>query len=386
MMPTRERAITAEVRPSHGSGRLHGLDLLRVLASCFVVFGHILSWFSVRRESSWLDQGVATFIVGPLHLNSNLSFAGVGLFFLVSGVVVTHATDRERSGQFLFRRLARLAPLLWAVTLIAWFLINRGLQVSSEAATPLGVGDLLRGMVLAHHLTYPSTAIVGVTWTLLHQTAFYILVALCIPILRRRAWLAPAVAAVVCFAALLISASSRTSRTGETASWLLHTLGQFATYIPLLCIGQVISLVHRGKISGLAGFAIGTAHYLLFAWSDRMGGYTFQGGAMPRTALLLILLVLLTLKISGPISRSAWVGGWARRTYAIYLVHLGCVFVVMDGLVPLVGHELAMGATILTVAVVAEALHRVIERPVDAWLRHRRNAKRGTVRSRQPTR
>lgn len=380
MMPTRDPAPTT-LRPSPDAGRLHGLDLLRVLASCFVVFGHVLSWFSVRGESSWLHQGVAAFVVGPLHLNANLSFIGVGLFFIVGGVVVTHVTDREGPGQFLFRRLARLAPLLWAVTLIAWLLINRGLQVSAEAASPLGIGDLLRGMVLANHLTYPSTAIVGVTWTLLHQTAFYFIVALSIPVLRRRAWLAPAAAAVVCFAALLISASSRNSNAGETASWLLHTLGQFATYIPLLYIGQVISLVHRGKISGFAGFAIGTAHYLLFAWSDRIGGYTFQGGAMPRTVLLLVLVVLLMLKISGPISRSAWIKAWARRTYTIYLVHLGCLFVVMDRLVPLVGPELAIGGAVLTVAVVAEALHRAIERPVDAWLRNRRSATPGTVRS-----
>lgn len=356
--------------------RLHGLDVLRVWASVLVVLGHILAWFSIRGHSSWLVGTTAATVTGPIHLNTNLGFVGVGLFLLISGIVVTHVTDREAPGEFLFRRLTRLLPLLWVVTLMAWLAINAGLQVSASAEGPLDFGDLLRGLVLANHLEYPSTALVGVTWILLHQIAFYVLVAASIPVLRRRAWLVPTGVAALCWCLLLVSAASRSMSLSTTAAWTLHTVGQFATYIPLLCIGQVISLVHSGKIGKLPGFAIGSALYLVFLYSDRIGGYTFQGDAMPRTVLLLILLVLLMMRVSGPISRSAFIKGWARRTYAIYLVHLGCIFTAMDLLVGVVGPELAILAAIGLTFLVSEVLHQAVERPVDRWLRSRRRVPR----------
>lgn len=368
-MTVRSDARTSTTRAQ----RFDGLDVLRVFSSCAVVVGHILAWFSTRDQewsiSNFLEEDVAA----PLHLNPHLAFIGVGLFFLMSGIVVTHVTYRERPGQFLFRRLTRIMPLLWALSILTWLLINAGVHISSEVDGPLSLGDLLRGLVLLNFLTQPMVALIGVSWTLLHQIAFYLLVAATIPLLRKRAWLAPTLAAVGCYLALLVSTATRHTGFGENSELLLHTLGQTATYIPIMCIGQVISLVHTGRLGTWPGLAIGAAHYLVFLLSDRIGGFTFQGPAMPRTVLLLILIVLLMLKISGPISRSRIIKEWSRRTYAVYLVHMGCVIFALDTLVPVLGPTLGVVCALLMIVVVTELVHRTIERPVEKWFRQRRS-------------
>lgn len=363
--------------PPKKLGRIDGLDLMRVFASCMVVIGHIAAWFALGHTGWWLTDWAETDIGGTFHLNPNLAFIGVGSFLMISGVVVTHVTDREGPGTFLYRRITRLAPLLWVVTPIAWIMINLGLRVSGVRDPNLDVVELLRGMVLGNFFTIPQIGFVGVTWTLLVQVVFYLYVSATIPLLRKRPWIPPAIAAAVAFIAIMLSTLARTSVFGTGRVWT-HEAGVWATYLPLLCIGQLISLVYAGKLNRYAALALGSVHYLLFVWADRIGGFTFQGDAMPRTVLLLILLLLLMMRVNGPLSRSRFIKEWSRRTYAIYLVHLMCLYPVMDVLVPRIGPELAVLIGLAVLAVVSDLLHRFVEMPADRWLRARRRTKAPT--------
>ncbi|MGW5050825.1 acyltransferase family protein [Actinokineospora sp. NPDC004072] len=357
--------------PAGSIGRRDGLDLLRGVACAAVVLGHLMAWFAIERQDWWFTKAADTAVGEPLHLNPQLAFIGVGSFFLITGVVITASAFRERAGQFLFRRISRLVPLLWAVTALAWIMINLGQRITPRLDRRLGVDDLLIGMVLGNFFQVPQVAFVGVTWTLLIQVVFYVWVAVTIPVLRRRPWIPPAVVAALCFVVILASVTLR-GHESETVRVWWHHAGIWASYIPLLVIGQLIALAYLGRVHRYTAIALSAVHFLLWVWVDRVSGFTFQGDALPRTTMIMLLVLLVLMRVSGPVSSSRFVRAFAARTYAIYLVHLGCLYPVMDALVPRIGVEPAVLAGLATVAVVAEVLHRFVEVPADRWLRARR--------------
>ncbi|GLY48175.1 acyltransferase [Lentzea sp. NBRC 102530] len=337
------------------TGYMHGLDLLRVIASVCVVLTHLTAWFTLRDKDFWLAHWVERDVVGTLHLNPRLSFLGVALFLVVSGVVVTHVADREKPLQFLRRRVVRLLPLLWVVTPLVWLLINLGFQVSSAKESDLTFGDMISGMFLVNYFQDPFVALVAVTWTLTIQIVFYAYVAATIPALRRWPWIPPLAAAPLCFITLLITDQFSTNTS--------HQIGQFGAYLPVLVIGQLISLVHSRKVHPLAGVAIGAVHFVLFTWADKVGGYTSQGDSVPRTLFIAVLLTIVLVSASGPVTRSAFVRGWSKRTYAIYLVHLSCMYPLFDTLMGVLDPNLVAVMGLALTALVAEVLHRLVEMP-----------------------
>ncbi|WP_306744182.1 acyltransferase family protein [Saccharothrix yanglingensis] len=343
------------------TGYLHGLDLLRVIASCAVVLTHLVGYFTLIRQDFWLSTWLEQGVVEPFHLNPRLSFFGVALFLVVSGVVVTHVANRERPLQFLRRRVVRLVPLLWVVAVLVWVLVNLGLRVSAADEGDLGFGNLLGAMFLTNRFQTPQVVMVGVTWTLQVQVAFYCYVALTIPVLRKRAWIPPLVAAPVCFVVLLLTHGADTSAGEE--------IGRFGAYLPAMCLGQLISLVHSGRVDALAGTAIGAVHFLLFCWTDMLGWYAWQGDSAPRTLLFAVLLTVVLVSARGPVSRSAFIRGWSKRTYAIYLIHLSAMYPLYDALMPHLDDTLVVALGLAFTALSAEVLHRVVEMPADRAIR-----------------
>jgi peptidoglycan/LPS O-acetylase OafA/YrhL len=73
--------------------------------------------------------------------------------------------------------------------------------------------------------------------------------------------------------------------------------------------------------------------------------------------------------MNGPISRSKVIRGWSSRTYAIYLVHMLCMYPVLDALVPVVGADVSLLLALALTVLVAEVLHRFVEMPANRWIR-----------------
>lgn len=350
---------------------LHGLDLLRVIASVLVVYTHAANWFSTRGHEWWLAISVDSAVVEPLHLNPAMSFAGVAIFLLVSGVVVTYVGERETSRQFIRRRLTRILPLLAVITAVAWVLINLGLYVSESRQESLDLLDLLKGITLAGFFTTPEVVLLGVAWTLVNQIFFYAYASVTLPLLRHRAWIPSALAAaLVC---LVLSVTAGVQDVG------VHRLGMIAAYFPVMCIGQLISLVTTRKISAVTGIALGSVHFLLFVWADKLGGYVATGNAHPRTLLLTIGLVVLAMGICGRVSRATVVRNWSSRTYAIYLLHPLCIYPIMDRLVPHIGEVASLLIALALLGVSTELCHRYVEMPANRWFRNREKPARAAA-------
>src|SRR6266536_3475682 len=79
--------------------RLDGLDMLRAIASCLVFYTHVATWYRYKNQPLGLTEVLDDDVIGPLHLNKDLSFFGVSLFFLISGFVMAHVATKERAGE-----------------------------------------------------------------------------------------------------------------------------------------------------------------------------------------------------------------------------------------------------------------------------------------------
>ncbi|WP_317496223.1 acyltransferase [Haloechinothrix sp. LS1_15] len=350
----------------------HGLDLIRVLAAITVIYTHSSAWFTVNGHHWWLSTWVDRYVVAPLGLTTRLSFVPVALFFVISGLVITYVAHRETGPQFVRRRMARIIPLLVLASLAAWLLTNLGLFEPFSGQQRLDMFDLLAGVTLVGFFTTPEVILLGLAWTLLVQIVFYVYIAVTIPLLRRHAWMPFALAAAIVFAVLALTSGSD----GIAA----YRTGVIAAYSTVLCIGALIGLAFHRKIHPATATLLGTVHFLLFVWADRIGGILPLEAEHPRTVALAVGLVVLVLTARDRLSRSRLVTSWASRTYTVYLVHPLCLYPVLDALVPVVGKHAALLAALVVLLAVTEALHRWFEMPIARWFRSRdRRAPADTV-------
>jgi len=143
-----------------GSQRTHftSIQVARALAACAVVVYH----------TNFLANNFPGLSIVPAHW-IHFGFAGVDLFFVVSGFVISVVTDRPSNavGEFLAKRAVRILPFYWFFTL-AWLVIS---IVGGKGAPP--TMELLRSLAVVP--TYPLPFL-QVGWTLEHELVFYAIV------------------------------------------------------------------------------------------------------------------------------------------------------------------------------------------------------------------
>ncbi len=336
-------------------GGFAGVQGLRALAALAVAFLHIAD-----------EAGALTGTPGrsPYGFVDALPLeAGVDLFFVISGFVMTWASwdafGRWRSvGPFVGRRLLRIVPLYWLLT---------AATVGVAFAVPGGVSDGLRdgwGYVAASFAFWPwrradgfVQPVLRLGWTLEYEMLFYALVACALP-LRRPLALAALLAAL----AALVAAGRCGPAAVPLAFWTDPVVAEFA-------LGILVAVAaRRGWRAGWAGL-LGLLVALALAWVFRgeAGRMLVRGGP----AMLLVFCSLSWRRLP------SWLMLLGDSSYALYLVHpfpmrlLRIAFGHVPGpwAVPL---YLAMA---LAAAVgLAVALHVLVEQPILRWGRGRREA------------
>ena len=148
--------------------RLEHIDMLRGLASCFVMCGHLRSFvfenFGSLNEPSW--------IVKIFYALTSLGHASVIIFFAMSGFLVggkaliDMRTDRWSWSRYLLRRSTRLlivvVPALLATLLFDWI----GIKLTGNAGYDGSLYQLyISGPSLDKPLNYSA-------WTFLGNLAF----------------------------------------------------------------------------------------------------------------------------------------------------------------------------------------------------------------------
>lgn len=145
------------------SKRIEFLDYLRIFAFLSVVVGHqfyIYLESATQRSVGWLHSIVAALL--PFFWGGG---AGVVVFFLVSGYVITYVMEYETLGAFAIKRVFRLFPLYWAA------LLAETLFLDAEPEANWTV--LLPRMLLAGDVFSTPYALKNVEWTLRVEVLFY---------------------------------------------------------------------------------------------------------------------------------------------------------------------------------------------------------------------
>ncbi|HRJ00316.1 MAG TPA: acyltransferase [Hyphomonas sp.] len=168
--------------------KLQSVQALRGLAALLVVFYHIRALETLSIAANGLEE-----VTWVSRVFSN-GYAGVDLFFVISGFIMVFVTRSGQTGlqpaaDFLFARATRIYPIWWAFAgmMTIYMAAAHGLpngtdgwQTVSRSQPP--VDYVVKSFLLLPQAEFP---ILGVGWTLVHEVYFYAVFALFMLLPRR---------------------------------------------------------------------------------------------------------------------------------------------------------------------------------------------------------
>lgn len=155
--------------------KLHSIQALRGVAVLLVFLYHVSG---VEKAAIIASGGSEAPLVSGLWTNG---YAGVDLFFVISGFIIVFVTGEVASGSrtaaaFLFARLVRIYPLWWffAGALMLYFFVTYGapldiVDTASRGQSP--TFHLVASLLLLPQYDLP---VLPIGWTLIHEVYFYI--------------------------------------------------------------------------------------------------------------------------------------------------------------------------------------------------------------------
>lgn len=336
--------------------RLNAIEAMRGVAACMVMIGHILD-----DATQFGFSGVAVPAAWPIWN------AGVDLFFVISGFIMVW-TFGDRFGSrgavwdFVVRRLSRIAPLYWLITVLTAVLVVvwPGLFDRAQFAW----SHLILSILFVPHLSPRGELlpIVGVGWTLNYEMMFYMIFAIGLLFRTGIGLVVISVAMVGAYVAVRILGSDN------------HPLGQFVANSVLLDflvgvgLGQVVRQFGLKRTVLLVTAAAALLAALILPGS--FGTMRFVKAGLPALAILSVALALYPTP-TGRLGRWALLLGAA--SYALYLAHTLVINVIKAAmkdvalafdLVPVLAFGLYAGLALVLSIVAALLLQKYVEVPM----------------------
>lgn len=224
-------------------GRIVFLDYMRVFAFMSVMIGHKfyddLIWMASSPEVHITLRALAQMLM-PLCLGGA---AGVVVFFLTSGYIITKVLAKEEPKEFLVKRVFRIYPL-YMIAVVAEYLAGYW----GYGLYPASTKEVISRLLLVGDFNGTPNGLHGVEWTLRIEVLFYAFMA----VLKYAGFFRtcrhlPAVY-VVALAGLYLSSPF-------PGAWT-WTFAYVTVYAPLLIFGSLIMLAEshqaiRAKCIGL---------------------------------------------------------------------------------------------------------------------------------------
>jgi len=331
--------------------RLDTLQILRFVAAFAVVLFHLVPEVNRRTGGDW-----PTLIVGR---------AGVDIFFVISGFIIAHTTSgrREPIG-FLKRRLFRILPLYWALTLALFSvaLVKPDLLKSTTADVPSLIKSLffipyVKGNGQIHPVLFLG-------WTLNYEMFFYLAYTLALAVTRRPVVLVSVLFTGIALAGAVLSPTATVPMFYSRPIILEFLFGLWifelwqarpallARAWPLAIVGTALLLVQNGAPAE----PVGNIRWLIYG--------------VPSA---LILAGMLSLRAPAGFPGTALIR-LGDASYSMYLIHPYIIGVLVPKLLGRLGHgggAVAFTMVLATALVFAAslALFMLLERPSNAWLR-----------------
>jgi peptidoglycan/LPS O-acetylase OafA/YrhL len=365
-------------------GAIPELDGVRAIAILLVLGRHASRPFD-RPDQAFLQIG--SWPAGSLLING---WTGVDLFFVLSGLLITHhilrrfagGFDRRKVGRYLAKRALRIVPAYYGFLAV----VVLGLLPFYRPAGPgLGRRTLYHLLFLQDYL---GSDIVVAFWSLGVEEKFYLLAPLLIvPI---AAWRAPRRYLLLLFLFLLpipLRYATFLAAGGpiDYGRYFTELRSPFHVSFDGLVAGCAIAFVVRSgptrawlesRARWLLGLGLG-ATLLLLAAAPLVERVSPLEGALVGTLVSLAfgLSVLGLLGRQGPLNRwlsARWMLFFSKISYSLYLVHMVFMDVTLQGLERLPGfggwgvnRQFALYLPVFCVVSIAGALvlHYAIERP-----------------------
>jgi len=160
--------MTTKTQKASSNNRIVFLDFLRIFAFASVLAGHKFYLQSIALFNDESAHGTLRQIMGfLLHFIAG-GGAGVVVFFLVSGYIITHVLQKEQPIDFLIKRIFRIYPLLMAAVLLEALYK----YVSNDVVPEFSI--LIQHMLLIGDFFGTYYALSGVEWTLRVEIMFYL--------------------------------------------------------------------------------------------------------------------------------------------------------------------------------------------------------------------
>lgn len=287
------------------TSRIVFLDYLRVFAFVTVLIGHkfypyLLKLAEDTTAHSTL-RALATFLLPFVYEGG----AGVVVFFLVSGYIITHVLQTERTIEFLIKRAFRIYPLYVLAVLVQYapFAVN-GYAPSFSILLPQ---LLLLGDVFGTPYTLN-----GVEWTLRVELAFYVFMAAArsLNLMTNHKKGLPY---------LMVAATIACGLIAPIPSVDIWSKGYFTIYGPFLFLGSMFYLCEKKQIDAVFLFLfIGLVFFQYFNLIA-----TFQRKWLDAHFAALAFLVFLACWGARNRITAAprWILVLSDMTYAVYLFH-----------------------------------------------------------------
>jgi len=305
---------------------------------------------------------------------------GVLLFFVISGFIMVYTTGdgRFRPGRFLRRRLERIVPLYWLVTIGVAILAVVAPSVLKN--TTFSWEQLVKSLLFIPYLREngETVPLMKLGWTLNYELFFYILFAACAPLTARMR-----VATVTAFFIAL-------TVIGEVVHFT-SAIPRFYTEELLLtfCVGMGIGLMYLHaapiiRMTKLAPlWAVTAAVFIALAYAmPPAQPLSWRTDALFTIASAALIMMGLCLEERLPVSRTGLTLGDA--SYAMYLTHMYLVagsIIVIRKLLPPTDAWLEIVSSIVLSTLFAIPVHHYIERPISRrlhrfapWAHWRRSA------------
>ena len=297
---------------------------------------------------------------------------GVDFFFVLSGFIMMLIHEKDigkpsRWRKFAHARFSRLYPIYWLYSAVFCLLVAFGFGTVTQLPSSLGDWISTISLVRLSDVTAP----LAVAWTLFHEIAFYGVFS--ILILNKRAGL------LVFFAWMLATALAFNYPPTDNPSPIQTYLAAFNLDF-MIGIASCLIMQRTSAVICNACFSIGSALLVLTI------GYEYGIDRLPWSG------IAYGVAFGGIIAGMA---AWERRrggvkiplaeqlgdaSYTTYLIHVPIIGVCLKLAAKLhiadaiPGEAIYIG-TLLAVVCSTYAVHKIVERPLQSWMKHISKAK-----------
>jgi peptidoglycan/LPS O-acetylase OafA/YrhL len=344
--------MTSQIPPvpissPNGKKQLPSLQILRFAAAFFVVLFHVGSGLQIQYQLTSNPFG--------------LGAAGVDIFFVLSGFIISYTSNPARGFvDFARRRVARVVPLYWLLTLAV--IIIASAKPDLLNSTVLTQRAVIRSFLFVPYEKSNGTIqpLLFLGWTLCYEMFFYLIYGLCSLVVGRRAsWLASGV--------LLFLVGLNSLWPEGPAEWRFYTSPILAEFV----LGMGLQEIFSGSDYFRSGSQLLALMSIICAPIAYFAASLFLPGIVPPaifSALVVIGCLFWKVQKTRLIVALVLLGD---ASYSLYLVHPYTIQPVMKLLrkdaSPALVFLLLCAATIWTIAI-SLALYRLVERPSQRFL------------------